>query len=167
MVLILINPSAQDFSNAEKFMARMYNSTKDILDKVRVTALLSSNEPEHWPPTSNAAHYHLRRSLCQAAKLLHTSDNFYVALPLPKSCGGFWDEEGHFVPIMMTTEPMPAMQEEIMTCQCLGSCEAGRCKCKKSGMKCTLLCHKNSDTIMAKAWIITMIKCGVSFCYPI
>ena len=136
------NPSAQDFSNAKMFMARKYDSTKDTLDEIRVTTLLSCDKPEDSPSTSNAVKYHLCRSFYQAARWINSSQNCHDDLPSPVSSGEFREKKGRLVPIMVTTEPMAAMLEEIVTCNCLGSCETGRCKSKKAGMKCTLLCHK-------------------------
>ena len=136
-----VNPTANDFKNAEKFMARQYGSTEDTLNEVRVTSLLLCDKPEDSPPTSNAAGFHLRRSICQASKWVHASKVSHEDLPSPVESGCFQEEEGHLIPIM-TTEPMPAMLQEIVTCNCQGNCNSGRCKCQKAGLRCTHLCHK-------------------------
>lgn len=136
------NPSPQDFDNGEMFLCREYNSIKDTLDEVRVTTLLSCDKPEDNPPTSNATKYHLCRSFCQAAKWVNACKQMHSELPSPVSSGGFREEDGHLIPVMVTTDPMPEMLVEIITCNCPSSCESGRCKCRKAKMNCTLLCHK-------------------------
>ena len=136
------NPSDADYTNAEKFMVRLYNSNKDTLDQARVTTLLTSDKPEDSPPTSNAAKYHIRRAFCQAAKLIHASQNWHANLPSPVSSGGFMEVEGRLVPVMTTIEQMPAKLLDILICKCATSCDTKKCKCQTAGMGCTLLCHK-------------------------
>ena len=123
-------------------MARQYESCKDTLDKVRVTTLLLHEKPEDSPPTSNAADLHLRRSFYQAARWVNAAEVANNDLPSAIESEGFRKEGSHLIPIMMTTEPMPAMIQEIVTCNCLGDCNSSRCKCRKAGLTCTHLCHK-------------------------
>ena len=144
------SPTPEDFSNAEKFLSRMYNSTKDTLDEFRVTTLLACDKPEDNPPASNAAHYHLCRSFCQASKWLHACKLCHANLPSPISSGGFKETNGQLVPIMVTTNPMPKMLVELIICDCQTGCGTKKCACKRGCIKCCLLCHKklkyNHDT---------------------
>ena len=87
-------------------MCREFNSPKDTLDEVRVTTLLATIKSEDNPPTSNAAWFHLSRSFCQAAKWVHASLSLHSDLPSPVASGGFKEEQGHLVPIMVTLEPI-------------------------------------------------------------
>ena len=103
---------------------------------------LLSDKPEDSPPTSNAAKYHIRRAFCQAAKLIHASQNWHANLPSPVSSGGFMEVEGRLVPVMTTIEQMPAKLLDILICKCTTSCDTKKCKCQTAGMGCTLLCHK-------------------------
>ena len=47
----LRQPTNEDFTKCETFMARVYNSNKATLDEVRVSALLACDKPEDCPPT--------------------------------------------------------------------------------------------------------------------
>ena len=40
------------------------------------------------------------------------------------------------------TEPMPAVIDDAITCNCMGKCDTRRCPCKAKPTKCSLLCHK-------------------------
>ena len=123
-------------------MCRVFNSSKDTLDEVRVITLLATIKPEDNPPTSNAARFHLSRTFCQAAKWVHASLSLHSDLPSPVASGGFKEEQGRLVPIMVTLEPMPDAVQEMVTCNCQGNCQSGHCSCNKKKLKCTLLCHK-------------------------
>ena len=148
------DPTEQDFTNAEKFMCREFNSIQDTLDEVRVTTLLATTKPEDNPPTSNAARFHICRAFCQAAKFVNASQPLHSDLPSPVASGGFKEEAGHLIPIMLTTESMPDMIQELITCNCQGNCRSRNCNCKKRTLKCTLLCHKqlkyNHDNCLNK-----------------
>ena len=139
-----MNPTEQDFKHAETFICRMYKCAENTLDDIRVRTLVSSSKPEDNPPTSNAARFHICRSFCQAAKWLYAYSNSHRDLPSPVASGGFkTDKDGGLSPIMMTLQPMPEVLLEVATCNCQSNCQSGRCACLKSGLKCTILCHKS------------------------
>ena len=54
------NPSQEDYSKAEKFMVKLYGSSKETLDAARVTTLLVTDKPEENPPTTNSGQYHTK-----------------------------------------------------------------------------------------------------------
>ena len=137
-----MRPTGEDLKKGEMFMARQYGSTKNTLNEVRVTTLLLHDKPEESPPTSNAAGFHLKRSFCQAAKWIYAAETSHADLPSSVESGGFKEEGGHLVPIMMSTDPMPKMIQEIVTCNCEGFCNSKHCKCFKGILHCTHLCHK-------------------------
>ena len=98
----------------------MYGSTKNTLNEVHVMILLLHDKPEDSLPTSNAAGFHLRRSFCQAAKLIYAAETSHADLPSPVEGRDFRNEGGHLVPIMMSPDPMP----KIVTCNCQGFCNS-------------------------------------------
>ena len=123
--------------------ARVYNSNKATLDEVRVSALLACNKLEDCPPTSNAAKYHICRALNQACRLNNPDiSNHQGDLPSPIDSGGYRMDGDSLVPIMMTLDPMADSVEEDVYCNCMTPCDTRRCPCRKSGNKCSLLCHK-------------------------
>ena len=138
------NPTEEDYAKAEAFMCRMYGDPhNDKLYKMRMRTLLSTSKAEDDPPTSNAAHHHISRSFCQAARHQYAHMNTHSTLPTPITSGGFYlNDSGELTPIMMSNDPMPNVLEEAITCNCEGSCETRRSSCYKTGMKCTVLCHK-------------------------
>ena len=112
-------------------MCRKFNSPKDILDEVRVTTLLATIKHEDYPPTSNATRFYLSRTFCQAAKWVHAILSLHSDIPSSVASGGFKEEQGRLVPIMVTLEPMSDTVQEMVTCNCQGNCQSGHCCCKK------------------------------------
>ena len=139
----MLNPTPQDYDRARAFMCRLYNSPLNNLDDLRVRTMLSTNKAEENPPTMNTAYYHCCRSFCQAARLLYAHRALQSTLPSPLDYGGYTLEEGEYVPIMTTLDPMPDILVEDTTCDCKTECTTKRCRCRKVPMNCSVLCHKS------------------------
>ena len=95
----------------------------DELGSIRVRTLLLSTKPEDNPPTSNAAFFHICRAFLQASRWQYAYLNDHSSLTSPVGSGGFFKQQsGELAPVMMTLDPMPDMVEEVITCNCEGTC---------------------------------------------
>ena len=98
------------------------------------------------PPCKNSLFQHLQRSIYQA----YVWKNALIAMQLPPSPVGYgWTkEDDELQPVLMTQESAPIEIAELISCQYKASMrKTGRCKCSKSGMKCTLACICEGQTV--------------------
>ena len=126
-------------THAETFICRMYNIHHvDSTDEGRYIMFPRASKPEVLCPTQNAVQLHIKRAHYQAL-IWQQADQTQPGLPNPTDFG--WEErDGKLVPILMTTEPIPDACAQMVYCMCKTQCRYGRCKCKKSSLKCTRMC---------------------------
>ena len=95
------------------------------------------------PPTENAFHFHVLRSLHQMA-LCKRAQETDPDLPNPLTHGRKL-HEGTLVPILMDKEPRPNLTKEKKYCGCSKSrCRRG-CICARANVKCVIACRCAGD----------------------
>lgn len=137
---------APQLKSAEAFVIKMYssNSSAELTDSLRATMFHSVSEPERLPPTSNALHFHMLRCWYQV-QVWRQANISRPLLPDPLKSG--WKiDKGHFIPILMTKDPMPSMCHELVTCKCKSGCNR-RCGCKAKNLPCTAACDCNQECL--------------------
>ena len=64
------------------------------------------------------------------------------SLPDPEDYGWKWDSKNSLYEAIMTTlPPAPETIIHLTVCQCKTTCITNRCKCRKSGLKCSEMCQ--------------------------
>lgn len=91
------------------------------------------------PPTKDAVQQHASRTYLQVQTWLgHHKD--------PTEWGWKKDAVGLLTPVPLLKEAAPQALLNFISCQCQKGC-AGKCTCRKSGLKCSLLCiHCNGNS---------------------
>ncbi|MES9881148.1 MAG: hypothetical protein ABW185_09730, partial [Sedimenticola sp.] len=127
----------------ETFMCRIYNvSHTDSIDTARYYLFSKSAKPEALPPTSDALRFHVMRVNYQTM-IWRQACCAAPELPAPDSMG--WKcADGNLVPILMSRNPIPAACLDVIACSCNKMCGTLRCKCRKSGLRCTISCRCKS-----------------------
>ena len=128
--------SDEVIQSAEKFICRLYGSSEDDINKVRVHMFTGSTTK--LPPTSDALRFHIQRSHYQAA-IWRQSHVPHPNLPQVTSYG--WKlAYDTFVPILTSLDAVPKSCLAIVSCSCSTGCPTLRCKCRKSKLVCTEAC---------------------------
>ena len=66
----------------------------------------------------------------------------FTSLPGPEDYGWKWDSKNSLYEAIMTTlPPAPETIIHLTVCQCKTKCITNRCKCRKSGLKCSEMCQ--------------------------
>ena len=87
------------------------------------------------PPTSAAAEQHSLRTYFQVQTWMDNDLN-----PLD---WGWEKKNGQYMPIMTTQNPAPDELMRLIACNCTkNQCHTLRCECKRSGLKCTVMCGR-------------------------
>ena len=133
--------------SSETFVCRIYNVHRtDSIDAARHLLFSKRGTPEAMAPTSDALRFHLKRVHYQSM----ISRNAYCPkreLPVPSEMG--WRlVDSELQPVTMTLSPIPDSCLEMVACSCRKQCKTRRCKCQKSGLRCTSMCacrHQTDD----------------------
>ena len=99
--------------------------------------------PEKLPPTSNAYKYHLMRVHHQS--MIWRQANIPIQVLSKPEDMGWKIIEDRLEPVFMSLDPIPQSCIDIISCHCKTGCGTLRCKCRKSKLVCTNLCHCNKD----------------------
>ena len=132
----------QLFRTCESLVCQLYepDSKNNDINTLRYkTFCRSPKQNDLLPPCKNSLFQHLQRSNYQA----YVWKNALIAMQLPPSPVGYgWTkEDDELQPVLMTQESAPIEIAELISCQYKASMrKTGRCKCSKSGMKCTPAC---------------------------
>ncbi len=88
---------------------------------------------------------HLKR--CQHQLMIWSkADVAKPVVSLPEQSGWKLTDDDTLIPILMTTEAVPAVCIELLTCGCKTKrCNTSRCTCNKHKMKCSLGCSCMND----------------------
>lgn len=134
--------SANTIQAAEKFLCRLYKLPNvESCDKARVMLFCKGHLQEALPPTSDAAHFHIKRSHYQT--MVWKQANVTIQqLPLVTDMGWKYISD-QLRPEFMSLTPIPQACCEIVSCGCTTGCLNRRCSCKKSSMTCTEACKCN------------------------
>ena len=124
---------------AEKFICRLYKvQTADTCDKARVILFRKCRSQEALPPTTDAAHLHIKRAHYQSMVWLQASCPT-PQLPQVTDMGWFYSN-GKLVPKLMSLPPIPDACTEIVSCGCKKGCLTERCGCRKMRLPCVAYC---------------------------
>ena len=118
----------------ETFVCLLYKGgDADCVDLLRMDMFShKTRDVERIPPTSDALHQHLKRSVYQAS--VWASANISVtSFPAPHDFGS-----GRFIPEWMTLPEAKDVLNMDVKCLCRRPCV--RCKCKKEKLICSRLC---------------------------
>ena len=129
-------------SVGEKFLLKLYGgSSSESLDTHRYLQYIRSMQRnslasptfklECIPPTSGACKFHSYRAYLTVQQWL---GNYH----LPTQWG--WQyQNGKLVPVFTDREVAPKQVLKMISCGCKKGC-TNRCKCQKSGLKCSNMC---------------------------
>ena len=134
---------------AKDFFCNLYGKPGySSLDRLHAHIFASSKRDlGSMPPTEDAFHHHILRSLCQFSLYRQASERNPVLLP-PVEFGRQLDDDGILVPVMMLKESKPAAAK-LSFCKCKKGC-IKNCPCARAGPVCIIACSCNGD----------QIKCG-------
>ena len=126
--------------SSETFVCRIYDVHKtDSIDAARHILFSKTGKPEAMSPTSDALRFHLMRVHYQAM-VWRNAHCAVPELPAPVDMGWKHDGDSGLQPILMSLSPIPESCLEMISCSCQKQCTTHRCKCRKSGLRCTAMC---------------------------
>ena len=130
---------------AEQFLCCVYGAGHiKTTNEAQHVLFFKKGKPEALPPTSDAAHLHIRRAHFQAM-IWKQAGSPLQDLPSPTDFG--WElSEGRLKPVLMTAEAIPTASLEMIFCGCSTRCRNKRCRCRKAMLPCTTLCNCKSAT---------------------
>ncbi|KAG1649643.1 Solute carrier family 23 member 2 [Nymphon striatum] len=140
-------PSAHDqvITEARSFFCDLYGKPGYLsLDKLRAHLFASSKlDLRSLPPTEDAFHFHVLRSLCQICLYKQASFSNPVLLP-PEEYGRIVDGD-RLIPVMKSKPPKPSAAK-LKYCKCKKKPNCLRnCPCAKAAVPCIIACACNGD----------------------
>ncbi len=132
--------SGADRDLLEEFIVTLYCATFDgqkVDDAKRCLFTSKGKTMENIPPTAAALSEHIKRSVLQARKWYHCLEATRV--DQDPAHWGWMKENQIFFPVWSLMPPISKVTEALIRCECK-NCVDGRCKCRKSGLRCTELC---------------------------
>lgn len=132
-------PKQTLLENGVRILLALYNAPKseDNIDHFRYTQFIKFtklNKPVQLstlPPTSVAAHQHIKRVYYQIQT--------WLGKDLEPQEWGWMLENEILEPIRTLLPPAPAELLNVIFCNCKNGC-GSRCGCRKSGLQCSLAC---------------------------
>ena len=136
------------FPTIDRYVTLLYDQSsllESVNDCRKVLFATKGRSLEAIPPTHDALFQHTRRAIYQAScwrQSLIAQQN----LPDPNAWGWHQDENGGFSIKSIAISQASAVCHELICCACNPEkgCK-GRCKCKKSSLKCTAPCKFGGD----------------------
>ena len=133
--------------SSETCVCRIYNVHRtDSIDAARHLLFSKTGKPAAMTPTSDVLRFHLKRVHYQSM-IWRNAHCPTPELPAPSEMG--WRlVDSELQPVLMTLSPIPNSCLEMVTCSCRKQCKTRRCKCQKSGLRCTSMCacqHQTDD----------------------
>lgn len=132
------NSQAESISEAGlRFLTMLYGGKAgDTLDKLRFDLfskafIKSKFNLASLPPTSEAAHQHCLRTYLQV--------QMWLGQQMDPLLWGWQASKFGLDPVPSSKEPAPKALLSTIFCKCTKGC-AGGCGCRKTGMKCSLIC---------------------------
>ncbi|KAG1650859.1 hypothetical protein GQR58_027673 [Nymphon striatum] len=140
-------PSAHDqvITEARSFFCDLYGKPGYLsLDKLRAHLFASSKlDLRSLPPTEDAFHFHVLRSLCQICLYKQASLSNPVLLP-PEEYGRIVDGD-RLIPVMKSKPSKPSAAK-LKYCKCKKKPNCLRnCPCAKAAVPCIIACACNGD----------------------
>ncbi|KAG1681872.1 CCR4-NOT transcription complex subunit 6 [Nymphon striatum] len=140
-------PSAHDqvITEARSFFCDLYGKPGYLsLDKLRAHLFASSKlDLRSLPPTEDAFHFHVLRSLCQICLYKQASLSNPVLLP-PEEYGRIVDGD-RLIPVMKSKPSKPSAAK-LKYCKCKKKPNCLRnCPCAKTAVPCIIACACNGD----------------------
>ncbi|KAG1655757.1 hypothetical protein GQR58_024336 [Nymphon striatum] len=138
-------PSAHDqvITEARSFFCDLYGKPGYLsLDKLRAHLFASRKlDLRSLPPTEDAFHFHVLRSLCQISLYKQASLSNPVLLP-PEEYGRIVDGD-RLIPVMKSK---PSSAAKLKYCKCKKKPNCLRnCPCAKAAVPCIIACACNGD----------------------
>ena len=125
----------------EEFIVTLYCATfhgQKVNDARRYLFTSKGKTMENIPPTAAAAlSEHIKRSVLQARKWYHCLEA--TRADQDPAHWRWMKEDQIFFPVWSLMPPISKVTEALIRCGCK-NCVDGRCKCRKSGLRCTELC---------------------------
>ena len=135
----------ETIQTSETFVCRMYGvHNADSVDAARHVLFSKTAKAEGMCPTSDALRFHLMRVHYQTMIWRHAHCG-KPDLPATVDMGWKRDDSG-LQPILMSLTPIPQSCLEMISCACKKQCRMRRCKCQKSGLRCTAMCACQQET---------------------
>ena len=142
----------ETLSALSRFVATCYAPAAKTLADAR-WGLFSKNltRGPRLPPTRGAFEEHLKRAHAQTFLWKHAHEAIMPKLDLKSGKYGYkWGAEGgspdeHWIPIPSSILPAPESVNQLISCNCLGTCSRNTCACFKNKLECTALCHARAQ----------------------
>ena len=132
-------------SAIERYTGLLYNRTSNqtSLDAARMELFVKKGRGmDEIPPTKDAFHLYLRRSIFQGAFCWGRSLELQPDLPCPSEWG--WCNLDGWQPVWSTLPRASLATRELLRCGCQKGCR-NACRCRKAALKCTALCSCGGD----------------------
>lgn len=137
--------TAVDMVALERFVVLLYDKTSNCVDVNNARKHLftkTGRQIDHIPPSKEALIQHCKRAVYQGAHIWSQASNPTPPLPDPSDWG--WQfVKGNWHPLWTTLPQASETCQELLKCGCKTGCSSKRCKCFKTGLKCTALCICN------------------------
>ena len=139
--------SDDTMQSSETFVCIIYNVHRiDSIDAARHLLFSMTGKSEAMATTSDALRFHLKRVHYQSM-IWRNAHCPTPELPAPSEIG--WRlVDSELQPVRMTLSPIPDSCLEMVAYSCRKQCKTRRCKCQKSGLRCTSMCafqHQTDD----------------------
>ena len=134
--------SANDMQEIQRYVVCLYQrtSTLSCVNEARKDLFAFRNRKiENIPPTLDALTLHVKRAAYQAGYIWGQCLVGHPQLPSPDLWGWERDGEASWAPKWTTLPEASEVCQELIKCGCKKQCSR-RCKCFKSGLRCTQLC---------------------------
>ncbi|KAK7113984.1 hypothetical protein V1264_000124 [Littorina saxatilis] len=129
----------------ERFVVLLYDKTSNCVDVNNARKHLftkTGRQIDHIPPSKEALIQHCKRAVYQGAHIWSQASN--PTPPLPDPSDWEWQfVKGNWHPLWTTLPQASETCQELLKCGCKTGCSSKRCKCFKTGLKCTALCICN------------------------
>ena len=138
----LLSLSDSVFQNLERFTCLIYSASTEqrSVDMLRKELFTIGNKRlESLPPTGEALRQHALRAAYQSGHIWEQSHEIDPVYPSPE-VWGWQNVDGQWEPKWSTLDELCKSCQELVKCRCMKGCSKA-CSCRKSQLKCTLLCH--------------------------
>ena len=137
--------TAETTKSSETFVCRIYNVHRtDSIDAAQHLLFSKTGKPEAMASTSNVFRFHVTRVHYQAM-IWRNAQCPTPKLPAPSEMEWRLGESG-LQPVLMSLSHIPDSCLEMFACSCRKQYKTRRCKCQKSGQRCTSMCACQHQT---------------------
>lgn len=130
------------FIDAVQYICWLYDSSfnKSDINNLRYKLFCRKNlSGDKLPPTQDALSFHIKRAAYQSF-IWKNAHMPIFDLPSPMENGGWKEENGDLLHVLMSKDPAPKEIIELISCRCKTGCSTKRCSCRSNNLNCTGAC---------------------------